>query len=186
MQEDLDQQEQNNNNMIKISKNPILNDSRGMFFPLDIKGEWTQSNISISQRGTFRGMHHQTGQTAQSKKITVITGKILDFVVSLKEDSFGESEFFELSPGDTILIPKNYAHGFLALEDNTMIQYLIDTPYSPSTEIGIHWTSIPLVKEIIEAELSSLIMSEKDENAVSLSKDIHMERVGIQYTLDID
>lgn len=185
MQEDLDQQEQNNNNMIKISKNPILNDSRGMFFPLDIKGEWTQSNISVSRLyGTFRGMHHQTGQTSQSKKITVITGKIIDFVVSLREDSFSEAQFFELHPGDTIEIPKNYAHGFLTLEDYTMIQYLVDAPYSPTTEVNIHWTSIPLIKEVIDAECPHVILSDKDSNAVSLSKELHMERTGIQYTLD--
>ena len=139
--------------MIKLSKNPVFKDDRGLFFPLFLMDKlWVQSNVSISKKYTFRGLHHQKGNTAQTKKITVITGSIIDFVVDLRMGNFMDTKFFKLLPGDTITVPAGCAHGFLALEDNTMIQYLVDNDYSPSTEISFDWKSVELVKEIIEAE----------------------------------
>lgn len=159
---------------IELSKNPVFADDRGLFFPLVIEPMWKQSNISVSKKYTFRGLHHQVGNTAQTKKITVITGKIIDFVVDLRMGNFMDTKFFTLLPGETITVPAGCAHGFLALEDETTIQYLVDNDYSPKTEISFDWKSVELVKEVILAEVGDeffLSMSPKDKDGKTLTKD---------------
>ena len=129
----------------KLTKSGVFSDDRGTFFPLSIEDpRWLQSNVSISKKWTFRGLHHQKGDTAQTKQVTVIRGSILDFVVDLRKGSFGEAFFFNMKPGDQLLVPKGFAHGFLALEEGSMIQYLVDNAYSPSTEISFDWKKTPV------------------------------------------
>ena len=176
--EDLDQQELNDMEetreieMPELSKNPVFGDDRGLFFPLALSNEWVQSNISISRKWTFRGLHHQLGNFSQKKKVTVITGSIIDFVVDLRQSRFGEAQYFHLSPGNTVTVPRGFAHGFLALEDNTQIQYLVDNMYSPSNEISFDWKSVPLVKKILLEQVAderNLQLSVKDTVGKSLT-----------------
>jgi dTDP-4-dehydrorhamnose 3,5-epimerase len=166
--------------MIKpqLTKTGVFGDSRGLFFPLSLEGShgrsWLQSNISISSRGTFRGLHHQLGEAAQAKQISVVRGSIIDFLVDLRYGSFEEAHFFRMVPGDQIYVPRGFAHGFLALEDDTMIQYLVDNVYSPKTEISFDWKSNEIVKEIILAEIGdekNLLLSPKDLAGIKLSRE---------------
>lgn len=159
----------------RIFKTGVFGDDRGLFFPLNLKAEgrpWIQSNISISKKYTFRGLHHQLGETAQTKFVSVIEGSILDFVVDLRMGSFEQTYFFKMEPGDQLLVPRGFAHGFLALEEGTMIQYLVDNEYSPKTEISFDWKSNNTVRELILAEVgdeSNLLLATKDANGVKLS-----------------
>lgn len=162
-----------------VSKTGVFKDDRGLFFPLKLENRWLQSNISISQKWTFRGLHHQLGETAQSKFISVVRGSIVDFLVDLRRESFEETYFFKLMPGDQVYVPKGFAHGFLALEDDTIIQYLVDNVYSPRTEVSFDWKSNETVKEIILAEVgeeSNLMMSTKDADGVKITRD-HAETI---------
>jgi dTDP-4-dehydrorhamnose 3,5-epimerase len=158
----------------RLSKTPVFFDDRGLFYPLSLEGRWLQSNISISRKWTFRGLHHQRGETAQAKQISVIKGEILDFLVDLRMGSFEETYFFQLKPGDQLYIPRGFAHGFLALHEDTIIQYLVDNPYSPSTEISFDWKSSNTVKELILAEVgeeSNLVINPKDSNGFVISSE---------------
>ena len=159
-----------------LKKVSIFNDCRGTFFPLQLDTDrWVQSNVSTSKKWTFRGLHHQLGETAQAKLITVISGSILDFLVDLRRTSFEEAYFFKLTPGDQLYIPRGFAHGFLALEDDTIIQYLVDNKYSPLTEISFDWKSNETVKEIILAEVGeekNLHLSPKDAAGVKITRDV--------------
>ena len=154
-------------------KSPVFVDDRGLFFPLELDNEWVQSNISISKKFTFRGLHHQKGETAQTKKITVLQGEILDVIVDLRYNTFGQMEYFYLEPGDQIIVPKYYAHGFLALKENTIIQYLVDEKYSPENEISFDWESIEEVKTLITHELDGgkILRSPKDAEGFALTKE---------------
>lgn len=160
-----------------IKKN-VFGDGRGTFFPLDITDKrWLQSNVSISKKWTFRGLHHQLGETAQAKQVTVIKGSIIDFVVDLRKGSFKAAQFFKMTPGDQVYVPKGFAHGFIVLEEDTIIQYLVDNTYSPSTEISFDWKSVELVKEIILSEVgdaTNLFLSDKDAKGVELTSE-HVE-----------
>jgi dTDP-4-dehydrorhamnose 3,5-epimerase len=157
----------------QVSKIGVYGDDRGLFFPLDISNKrWIQSNISISSKWTFRGLHHQKAEKAQSKFISVIKGQILDFLVDLRHGSFQDTYFFKLGPGEQIYVPKGFAHGFLALQDDTIIQYLVDNDYSPKDEISFDWRSNETVKELILAEVGNeenLLMSAKDSVGFEIS-----------------
>lgn len=164
-------------NKPQLFKTGVFGDDRGLFFPLNLQFkqlDWMQSNISISKKHTFRGLHHQIGETAQTKFVSVVRGSIIDFLVDLRKGNFEEVYFFRMTPGDQLLVPRGFAHGFLALEDDTMIQYLVDNFYSPKTEISFDWKSNETVKEIILAEVgdeSKLLLATKDANGVKISRE---------------
>jgi dTDP-4-dehydrorhamnose 3,5-epimerase len=164
--------------MIKAyaSVSRIFEDDRGFFFPLSLNqiSTWSQSNISCSRKWVFRGMHHQRGESAQNKLITVIKGSIIDFVVDLRKENFLDTQFFTLKPGEQVFVPRGCAHGFLALEEETIIQYLVDYPYAPSQEMSFDWKTNPVLEELILAEvgdLSNLIINEKDSSGLPFSSE---------------
>jgi dTDP-4-dehydrorhamnose 3,5-epimerase len=157
----------------KIINNRIFYDDRGSFSPLslfELGKNWKQSNVSVNpNKFTLRGLHFQTGETSQSKLIKVINGKILDFVVDLRGNikSYNNCQFFEMKSGDELIVPRGFAHGFITLEDNTIVQYLVDNDYSPSTEGSLLWSSFSEIKsEILKIDdtfdVSKVIISEKD------------------------
>ena len=130
-------------------------DSRGYFSPyfigkalnektnVPVFGEIVQCNRSMSKKGSLRGLHYQLDPKCQSKIVEVISGKAIDVITDIRKDSptFGKWFGVLLTPenGRQLLVPKGFAHGFLALEDNTLFQYLVDNDYAPSMEAGIPW-----------------------------------------------
>ena len=157
----------------RIINNRIFYDERGSFSPLslfELDKEWKQSNISVNpKKFTLRGLHYQSEETAQAKLIKVINGRILDFVVDLRVPlrSYNKCQFFEMKGGDELIVPRGFAHGFITLEENTVVQYLVDNDYNPKTEGSLLWSSFPEIKnEILKLDstfdISNIIISEKD------------------------
>ena len=130
---------------------------------LDIN--FVQDNESLSSKGVLRGLHYQKGEFAQAKLVRVIKGKILDVVVDIRPNSktFGEHVFVELSEENKaqFYVPRGFAHGFLVLEDNTIVSYKCDNYYNRSEEAGIIYNDEYLnIDWRLPAE--NLILSEKD------------------------
>lgn len=157
----------------RIINNRIFYDERGSFSPLslfELDKEWKQSNISVNpKKFTLRGLHYQSGETAQAKLIKVINGRILDFVVDLRVPfrSYNNCQFFNMKSGDELIVPRGFAHGFITLEDNTVVQYLVDNDYNPKTEGSLLWSSFPEIKnETLRLDstfdISNIIISQKD------------------------
>jgi dTDP-4-dehydrorhamnose 3,5-epimerase len=158
--------------------NPVFVDERGTFAPLAItfgddkleilRKPWLQSNISVNpKKYTLRGLHYQLEPYAQTKLVKVITGKILDFVLDLRPDSkdFGKTFFFNVAPNNELYVPKGFAHGFITLEDNTVVQYLVDNEYSQTNERSIKWDTVPDVVKYFEKNSLTdiyIIISKKD------------------------
>lgn len=87
-----------------------------------------QSNLSRNTlAGTFRGLHFQTF-LPQKKLINVISGRIIDIIVDvrLKSKTIGKFKAFDLSPGESLLVPEGFAHGFLTLQADTVVNYLVE------------------------------------------------------------
>lgn len=154
----------------KIIKNNIFYDERGSFSPLSFDVEnkqWIQSNISVNPKNfTLRGLHFQKNNKEQAKLIKVIKGKILDFVLDIRQYSGYKNviTFFEMNEGDEVFVPRGFAHGFITLEENTVVQYLVDNDYSPLNEGIIPWTNYPEIKEKI-----SLLCETFDESKITIS-----------------
>jgi dTDP-4-dehydrorhamnose 3,5-epimerase len=85
--------------------------------------------------------------------------------------TFGNWIEVELSgnSGKAVFISEGLGHGFLALEENTTVAYLVSTPFSPTDEFDIN----PLDKEIginWGMDLTELKISDKDKNAPTLAE----------------
>ncbi len=146
--------------------NQTFKDERGSFTAIDSKcmdKDWEQINVVTNDnKYTFRGLHYQTNPP-QTKCIKVIQGKILDIWVDLETK---EVQTFELDNTETIYIPPTYAHGYLTLEPNTIVTYLVEGEYNPDSEHSIVWDTIPKVKDLIMdivEDMNMLHISEKDE-----------------------
>lgn len=115
-----------------------------VFEQIGIKNHFVQDNHSLSKEaGILRGMHFQTLPMAQAKLVRVITGKILDVVVDLRQKSptFGQHFSIELSGENhlMLLVPQGFAHGFLTLETDNHVTYKVDQYYSKECNSGISW-----------------------------------------------
>ena len=145
-------------------KLPTFEDERGSFTPIDcnlLDREWNQFNISTNDKKyTFRGLHYQDNPR-QTKCIKVIKGNILDIWVDLDTN---EVHNFLLDNTEFLFIPDNYAHGFLTLEDDTIVTYLVSGEYNPTSEHSIVWNTIDEVKKIINTYTNGkdIVISEKD------------------------
>lgn len=135
-----------------IIKPDIYQDNRGYFFEsynkkkyreAGIYTNFVQDNESLSQKNTIRGLHYQIGKYAQGKLVRVVSGKIMDYAVDIRWGSptFGKYFGVELSAENKtqFWIPAGFAHGFVALEDNTIMQYKCTALYSKESERGIFY-----------------------------------------------
>jgi dTDP-4-dehydrorhamnose 3,5-epimerase-like enzyme len=152
-----------------MRNHPTFEDFRGSFTPikLNVKPDgvekWDQVNLSInSKKGTFRGMHYQS-KIPQQKYIKVVSGSIIDYLYHLKTK---QVMFFELDKNKEIFVSKEYAHGFLTLEDNTIVTYLAEGKYDPEFEHSISYKDIPIIRESILSHFSEkdIIINEKDSS----------------------
>ena len=103
---------------------------------------FVQDNESSSHKGVLRGLHFQK-EYPQSKLVRVTSGRVFDVAVDIRPGSktFGKWYGLELSDENKkeFLIPRGFAHGFLALSDNVRFNYKCDDFYHPNDEGGIAW-----------------------------------------------
>ncbi len=161
-----------------IIKPNVYSDDRGYFMESykqkvyeKLTGvSFVQDNESRSQKGVIRGLHFQNPPFAQAKLIRVISGSILDVVVDLRKDSktFGKHYKLILTSENKqqFFIPEGYAHGFLSLEDNTIILYKCSEYYHKESEDALLWNDEILN---INWEVDNPIITEKDSNAKKFS-----------------
>jgi len=131
-----------------------------------IKNDFVQDNESLSRKNVLRGLHLQLPPHAQAKLIRVIKGSILDVAVDLRKNSvtFGQ-HFKHVLSGENkkqLYIPEGFAHGFLTLEDNTLINYKCSNYYHAESESSILWND-PDLK--IDWGIENPILAEKDRLA---------------------
>ena len=130
------------------------NDKRGFFCKVynfdylkDIGHQFLckESFFTISMANVVRGMHFQIPPYEQYKIASVVHGSIIDVVLDLRRESitYGKYLAFELSKSDAcaILIAPGIAHGFCSLENNTIVNYIVSSVYSPDHDMGIRWNS---------------------------------------------
>ena len=108
-----------------------------------ITADFVQDNQSVSAQGVLRGLHFQKPPHAQAKLVRVIAGRALDITVDLRAASptFGQHHavILDAALGNTLFIPVGFAHGFLALEPDTLLHYKCTDYYYPETEGALRW-----------------------------------------------
>lgn len=142
---------------------------RGLSIP-----KFVQDNHSFSKKGVLRGLHYQLNPHAQGKLVRVVQGRAWDVAVDIRKDSatFGQWVGVELTGENhkQFWIPAGFAHGFIALEDNTQFLYKTTNYYSKESERSIIWNDSDIVIEWpIEKDLE-LLLTDKDKLALKLSE----------------
>jgi dTDP-4-dehydrorhamnose 3,5-epimerase len=158
----------------------VFGDQRGFFLETynevryqDIiyNGQFVQDNFSSSNKGVLRGLHLQLPPYSQGKLVQVLTGSAIDVAVDLRKNSktFGQhvTVFLSSEKRNQFWIPEGFAHGFLALEDNTIFSYKCTNYYNPKSEVTILWNDRNLQ---IDWQIENPIISPKDQEG-TLFKD---------------
>ena len=107
-----------------------------------VEAEFRQALQSRSRRGVVRGMHFQW-DPPMGKLIRCVAGRIFDVAIDLRRDSptLGDHSFAEMSEENRYVfwLPAGFAHGFMALEENTVVLYECTVEWSSQGEGGILW-----------------------------------------------
>ena len=153
----------------------VFTDSRGYFFESFSQREFeekvrkinfVQDNESMSTYGVMRGLHFQRPPYTQSKLISCIKGKILDVAVDIRKGSptYGQHVTVELSQQNhrQFFVPRGFAHGFVVLSEEAVVQYKCDNFYAPEADSGIS----------IKDESLGIDWQIPTENAILSEKDI--------------
>jgi len=128
--------------------------------------EMVQANVSFNRKkGTLRGMHYQVAPYEEVKLVRCTRGAIYDVVIDLRLDSPTYKQWVgvELTSENykMIYVPENFAHGFITLQDNTEVTYLVSEFYSPGSERGIRYNDPAFG---IKWPIPVSVISEKDKN----------------------
>jgi dTDP-4-dehydrorhamnose 3,5-epimerase len=140
------------------------------FFKKGLNTIWLQINNSMSKNvGTLRGLHLQKAPHAEVKLIRCLKGKVWDIVVDLRKESKTFGKWFGATLSDEnrtmMYVPKGFAHGFVSLEPNSEILYLVSNFYAPRSEETLLWNDPDVA---ISWPLQPSIISDKDNNAKPL------------------
>ena len=131
-----------------------------------------QTNVSVSSRGTVRGIHFADVPPGQGKYVTALNGSLLDYVVDVRVGSptFGRSEAVLLDTVDrrAVYLSEGLGHAFCALEDGTTAVYLCTATYDPTGEHGIHPLDPDVGLELPHGVQP--LLSPKDDAAPSLGE----------------
>ena len=125
-----------------------------------------QINNSFNKvKGTTRGLHYQTGSSAECKILRCIRGSLVDIVVDIRKNSktYLKSTIINLNSNNRVMsyIPRGFANGLQTLEDNTELIYFTTNFYNPQKEKGL---SILDPKLKIKLPLPITEISQKDKS----------------------
>ena len=168
------------NSISKIIQNPILgcakvfHDERGLSIDFgDINKKFhSYTNETIKHafysfsgnEGTARGLHYQRSPEQQWKMILILSGSIIDYSCCLSEEDNKISSLkkFQMKIGQWIIIPKNFLHGFITIEKNTNVMYLMSNYFVKS-----HYSIYSLRDAFQEFNLPEInLISEQDKNGI--------------------
>jgi dTDP-4-dehydrorhamnose 3,5-epimerase len=131
-----------------------------------------QLNYSRSARGVIRGLHYTRTPPGQSKYVYCAGGRALDIMLDTRVGSptFGKWDCVELGGGSfrAVYFPLGVAHSFTALEDDTVMAYMVSGNYVAEQELAVH----PLDPELALPWPQDVtpIVSPRDQVAPSLAE----------------
>ena len=167
-------------------RSDVYRDDRGLFLEtysqrrfaeIGIKDTFVQDNFSCSAKGVLRGLHYQL-KNPQAKLCRVLQGAVFDVAVDVRlgSSTYGKwtSVILSAEKHNQLYVPAGFAHGFVALEENTGFYYKCSDFYDKNDEYGIVWNDTdlaitwdlaqpPLISEK-DLRLPSLIMAEQMGN----------------------
>jgi len=115
-----------------------------IFAAVGLPTHWPQCNVSCNRRrGTLRGMHFQHPPFEEPKLVRCTSGRVFDVAIDLRPGSPAFCRWIgvELSrdKGSALFIPAGFAHGFLTLEDESDVFYMMGEVFHPEAAAGVRW-----------------------------------------------
>ncbi len=156
-----------------------LEDERGFFARTFCKDIFADHNLNAdivqistsfnTRAGTLRGLHYQCLPCEEDKVVRCTRGAIFDVIVDMRPASPTLKQWcsYELDAvsGDSIYVPKGFAHGFQTLEDASEVLYMMTEKYSPEHARGIRWDDSALG---IDWPITDPIISDRDRKLPNL------------------
>jgi dTDP-4-dehydrorhamnose 3,5-epimerase len=131
-----------------------------------------QTNVSVSSRGTIRGVHYADLPPSQAKYVTALSGSFIDFVIDIRVGSptFGQWDSVLLDTLDrrAVYLAEGLGHAICALADDSTVMYLCSATYDPGREHGLNPLDPAL--GLVLPEGVTPVLSAKDAAAPSLSQ----------------
>lgn len=121
---------------------------------------------------TLRGLHFQEGEYAQAKLVSCLHGAIFNVAVDLRKgETFGHaySAVLSFENRKQMYIPRGFAHGYLTLEDDTLMQWCVDNDFCGESAKAVRYDS-DFIWEGEPWPEGEYIISDKDRNAMKLEK----------------
>jgi len=117
----------------------------GAFRDLGLDFRPVEEFYSTSRKNVIRGMHFQLPPYDHAKLVYCIKGRVMDVLLDLRTTSPTYRKFAsaELSRANhhQFFIPSGVAHGFLALEEDSVMVYKTSTVHAPTHDSGVRWDS---------------------------------------------
>ena len=129
-----------------------------------------QTNVSVSSRGTVRGVHFADLPPSQAKYVTALSGSFVDFVIDIRVGSatFGQWDSVLLDTVDrrAVYLAEGLGHAICSLQDDSTVTYLCSATYNPAREHAVN----PLDPELDLVLPTGVtpVLSAKDAAAPSL------------------
>jgi len=110
-----------------------------------LESNFVEEFYTVSHRGVLRGMHFQAPPQECVKTVFCPLGKVMDALVDLRVGSpmYGKYHLIEMSAekANQIYMPAGIAHGYLALNEESIVIYKMTKPFSQECDTGLHWKS---------------------------------------------
>ena len=139
----------------------VLVDSKVNFHVVQINQGYSRKKF------TLRGLHYQEGEHAQAKLVSCLHGSIFNVAVDLRPgETFGHaySAVLSFENRKQMYIPRGFAHGYLTLEDDTLMQWCVDNDFCDEAAKAVRYDS-DFIWESESWPEGEYVISEKDRNA---------------------
>lgn len=125
---------------------------------------WPQANVSWSRAAhTLRGLHWQAAPFAEAKLVRCTAGAIHDVIVDMRRGSPTCLRWFaallSASNRRALYVPEGFAHGFITLEDDSEVSYMMSASHAPEAARGLRFDDARLA---IEWPAPPRVVSERD------------------------
>jgi len=153
-------------------------DSRGIFFKpfskLDLDEyqvdfDTVEHFFTVSKKNVFRGMHFQDSPHSAAKIISIVKGRVIDYLLDLRPNSktYLTLQIIELSGREpsSIYIPSGIAHGYLSNEDDSIVSYRQNALFCPNCDYGVSWQ---VIRNFLRIDHETMIISERDQDLMGL------------------
>ena len=133
-----------------------------------------QINQGYSKKAeTLRGLYFQEGERAQAKLVSCLHGSIFNVAVDIRPgDTFGYAygEILSFENQKQMLIPRGFAHGYLTLEDDTLMQWCVDNDFCGEAAKAVRYDDPDIKWQTMTWPKGEYILSDKDKSAKSLQE----------------